>query len=185
MWILLSVLMIGVPGKSTNLVNLQGKWTIGLKMRSYLFTFSEYSILWRPFKTVMIGVEGSGYIRRNDDDFDYGWGSVSVGFYKYFRVHNSLSPFIALLPSFRYDEFKDESIRQAYSVSIDPGIEYFFSLLGKQLSLKFRTSLAKFSRSYEKRKDYYNGGYNSYINDNVYFYLPTEASISTWICFHF
>ncbi|MCK4306843.1 hypothetical protein KAW50_01295 [candidate division WOR-3 bacterium] len=189
MWILLSVLMIGVPGESTSLVNLQGKWTAGLKV----FGCDQYSISWRPFKTVMIGVEGSGWIDNRENSHngrDYG-GHVSVGFYKYFRAHSSFSPFITLLPRFsmyysyygRGKSWKEYSA-QTYSVSIDPGIEYFFGLMGKQLSLKFKTSLVKFSRTY-RENNYLDVGDYSEVREGMDFYFPTGGKISTWLCFHF
>ncbi len=195
MWILLSVLMIGVPGESTSLVNLQGKWTVGLEMDG-LLDFNQYSVLWRPFKTVMIGIEGRGWIdkRENSDKDRENWqGYVSIGFYKYFRAQSSFSPFIALSPRFRmiyrYEEYSSgeywrEYSSQTYEGSIDTGVEYFFGLMGKQLSLKFKTSLVRVSRAYceDKSSDRED---DSYIEDDVSFYPPTQGYLSTWLCFHF
>jgi len=177
MWVLLSVLMFMPTGGSTNLVNLQGKWTVGLRMSDFL-TFSEYSVLWRPWKTVMIGIEGNAYLKKYDysNDFHYRGGSVSIGLYKYFRAYSSFSPFIVLSPGFRYYEDTYNQRKQTYSVSISPGVEYFFGLMGKQLSLKFKTSLVSFSRTYAE---------NKYVEDDMSFYLPTGGSLSTWLCFHF
>ncbi|MCK4306682.1 hypothetical protein KAW50_00485 [candidate division WOR-3 bacterium] len=197
MWWLISVLMFTPTSRAMKLANLQGRWTVGLEMDG-LFDFDQYSILWRPFKTVMVGI-GSAPSGRHDKgrkrrrkcrrrrDSNYeGWnGSVEIGLYKYFRASSSFSPFIALSPGFMYYEVKDERIEQTYSMRIDPGVEYFFGLMGKQLSLRFKTSLVRVSRCYEKRKNYYSEEYNSYVNDNAYFYLPTEGSLSTWLCFHF
>ncbi len=198
MWILLSVLMIGVPGESTSLVNLQGKWTVGLGMPKDwplfgLFSFTQYSVSWRPWKTVAIGIDGSGYFskeeRSNNDSKDWQW-SAGIGLYKYFRASSSFSPFIALEPYFGVDyDYHDgthwqESLSQTYSVSIDPGIEYFVSLMGKQLSLRFKTSLVSVSRTYLEKKYSDEEDYSN-IYDSVYFYLPLQGSLSTWLCFHF
>ncbi|MCK4306683.1 hypothetical protein KAW50_00490 [candidate division WOR-3 bacterium] len=189
MWVLLSVLMIGVPGSSTSLVNLQGKWTVGLGMRSFL-AFNQYSVLWKPFKTVMIGIEGNGRLNKDDTDYESWSWSAGIGLYKYFRASSSFSPFIALSPRFSMSssyyggENWHKYSYQTYRVSLDPGIECFFSLMGKQLSLRFKTSLVGASRYYTERK-YYNGENYSDVKYNVHFYFPMEGSLSTWLCFHF
>ncbi len=198
MLILLSLLMIGVPGKSANLENLQGKWTVGLGMPKDwplfgLFSFTQYSVSWRSWKTVAIGIDGSGFFsgRDNCSNSEKNWSwSVGIGFYKYFLANSSFSPFIALSPHYSMSYSYDEGIHwheysdQAYSVNINPGVEYFFGLLGKQLSLRFKTSLVSASRTYSENKNSDREGY-SYVRDRVSFYFPTQGSLSTWLCFHF
>ena len=172
MWILLSVLMIGVPGESTSLVNLQGKWTAGLRMSNFL-TFSEYSILWRPWKTVMVGIEGSGHIDKHCDHYDWN-SSLGIELYKYFRAHNLLSPYVSLLSEVDGREFYwVKGTNWFYYLKLNTGVEYFFTLFMKQMSLKLKTNLVSTSLS------------NRTTSTEVNFYLPTGGKISTWLCFHF
>jgi len=191
MWVLLmSVLVLGVPTEPTNLANLRGKWTVGLGMSSFLIP-TRYSILWRPWKTVGIGIEGEASLdwRENNYDYDSWYGSTGIGLYKYFRAHSSFSPFIGLSPQFGMHSYHDggdwrERETQEYRASLDPGIEYFFAFLGKQLSLRFKTHLVSVSRTYRKSKTH-DGEEDSNIYDRISFYLPTAGYLSTWLCFHF
>lgn len=221
MWFLMGVWMFGAVVESTSLANLQGKWVVGLRMtefegilekecmRKYRWPgFDRYSILWKPFKTVMIGIAESGCNsppvrkgrrrrrRREDSGSNYNYESqswemgIKIGIYKYFRVNNSVSPFIALSPCFNTNYYYDnccgprEGSNQTYSVSIDPGIEYFFGIMGKQMSVRFKTCLVNFSRTYAKSK-WPDGREYSYMGDKIFFYSPTGGSLSTWLCFHF
>ena len=202
MFILMGFLLTGVKFEPTSLVDLKGKWTVGLRMSSLLI-FSGYSVLWRPWKTVMVGIEGSnpsaekGRRKRKDSGSgsgsgsESGSGSVGIGVHKYFRAHSSFSPFIALSPRFSmnyqyYDgtEWREYSSR-TYEASVESGVEYFFTLYSKQMSIKVKTSLVSASQVYTEIKNFYGETYSSDVSNKVSFNLPTSGSLSTWLCFHF
>ena len=200
MFVLISIFVMGFDFQETSLDSLEGRWTVALRMSSVVLP-SQYSVLWRPFKTVMIGIEGSaspvtrqGKQRRYSSYDDESWSvSVDIGFHKYFRTHRSFSPFGHLSPGFSasgskhiyYDDDWCENSHQNYSLVLGVGGDYFFELAQRQLSLKFKVSLATLSRRYSQYRYSDSEKDASYVEDRAQFYLPTEGSLQTWLCFHF
>ena len=198
MFILMGFLLMGVKFEPSSLVDLKGKWTVGVGIVGSIYKVpSSYSISWRPWKTFRIEIidEGSLYDRPYDyDDVDKEWNiSIGIGFYKYFRAHSSVSPFVGLVPGFSenysyyaYSGRWYENSTQSYSISLAPGVEYFFGMFGKQWSLRFKTSLLSASRSYvEESFSNVEPRTKSYIQNKISFNLSSEGSFSTWLCFHF
>jgi hypothetical protein len=198
MFVLMSVFVMGFDFQGTSLDSLEGKWTVALRMSSLVIP-SQYSVLWRPFKTVMIGIEGSGSPvnrgkrrRYPGDDYESWDGSVDIGFHKYFRANSSFSPFGYLSPGFSasgsnysyYDDDWRENSYQYYRLVLGVGGECFFKLAQKQLGLKLRGSLVTLSRRYSQHK-YSDSENRSYVEDRARFYLPTGGSLQTWLCLHF
>ena len=74
---------------------------------------------------------------------------------------------------------------QGYGVSIASGIEYFFSLSNKQLSLKANTVLFRYSRT-DKETHRSDGYYDYYrTSSSMNFYFPLQGSVNTYLSFHF
>jgi hypothetical protein len=197
MSILISVFVIGLDFQGTSLDSLEGRWTIALSMSSLVIP-SQYSVLWRPFKTVMIAIENNGspvnhgrrrgYSKYDDESWS---ASADIGFHKYYRANRSFSPFAHLSPGLTICGGKHwesgewyENSYQYYRLTLGAGGEYFFKLAQKQLGLKLRGSLVTLSRRYSQRR-YSDSEDSSYVEDNVLFRLPTGGSLQTWLCFHF
>lgn len=173
MFILITLLIAGVKFEPTSLVNLKGKWTVSLRMRSLLIP-DQYSILWRPWKTFMIGIEGM--VAYKDD---VRWkGSADIELYKYFRASNSVSPYVSLLPGIRGYKRKGGSWEYDLTLRINSGIEYFFVLFKRSTSVKLKANILHayyYSADREWEEEFV----------RVWFYFPTAMSLSTWLCFHF
>jgi hypothetical protein len=213
MFILMNLLLIGIEFHPTNLATIHNKLAVGIRV----FGCDKLSLVWQPCKHFALGLEGNvSYDDDNDTciaENTYAENTysnknqnkterVGLRFYNYFRTGSSFSPFISLSPYFQvhYYHYKYTNTNPVYSNTYDdtsnscgatlsPGAEYFFTLGGKQLSLKLIATLIDFSRTYT------NGfSYSSYGNDSTYidgvenswhFYSPTEMSVDTWLCLHF
>ncbi|MBI4721441.1 MAG: hypothetical protein HY769_00275 [Candidatus Stahlbacteria bacterium] len=196
MFILMGFLVMGVKFEPTSIVDLRGKWTVGVKVSNILNVPSSYSISYRPWKTVRIEITGKVsfsdgshyyYIEQGKSPRSKQWNiSTGIGFYKYFRAHSSFSPFVGLVPGFNKNyPYGGSDEEDLYSISLIPGVEYFFGLFGNQWSLRFKTSLLSASRSYVKESSYAHSEPESYIQNKISFGLSSEGSLSTWLCFHF
>lgn len=170
MFILLSFLVTGVDFKPTCLDSLTGKWTIGLKMNS-LLDFNEYAILWRPAKTIMIGIRGRLSLYEEEEWHQSGF--LCGEFYKYFNSSHNLVPYFAITYT-TYDIYNMDH----YSIGFNLGMEYFFTLQVPalkenklQLSAKLETEVCRISHHTD--------------NFSYSFILPTGGNITTYLCFHF
>jgi hypothetical protein len=144
-------------------------------------------------------------------------GRLGLRLYQYLRTNSSLSPFISLSPyvqmqcgyvnnTYTTNIYPDDlppgsviPLPQSYYITNDtsyiygttlsPGIDYSFTLGGKQLSLKLVASLIDFSRTYHNVSSYYpeyeDTLYSSGVTNYWKFYLPTEMPVSIWLYLHF
>jgi hypothetical protein len=206
--------------ESTNLMNLNDKWTFGARTlwvnptrigikesesrrrtrRDYTnppelnieeFVPNAYFLSMKLGKTFTLGIQGNGDFKYAKETANFGvhtgsattrdWdGTAGVSLSKYFRAGNLISPFVTLTPNF---SLYHESNLYYFTcgVNLDAGVEYFFNVWGKNLSLQVKTPLIKAMRRYSKEKS--SSPYDS--KNDAYFYSPLQGNLASYLCLHF
>lgn len=171
--------------ESTNLMNINEKWALGLQTTD--LSFNGYFLSHKLGKTVTLGMELRGlfYGYRYDSTRNYyNWeGTLGITLSKYFCARKPISPFIALNPTFKVYYNYDEDIsgyshyfHPVYGINLDTGLGYFFNCWSRNFSLQIKTPLVAASRtSYTPDRNY------DYIN----FYFPGQGSLSTYLCLYY
>lgn len=172
------LIILGSNFEPTSLGELKGNWTIKLGMREWVP--SNFSLLWRPIKSIMIGISGQIYIEQHIGNSKYKRLDCTLGlpFYKYFLSDKPILFYINLIPSISRQYYYEE--RLAFGVNFNYGFEYFFKFYKKQLSASINIKLSCLSYEYIDIYGYYN-----YRRLSCIIYLPTEVPLSTYLSIHF
>lgn len=184
--------------ESTNLMNINEKWALGLYTSN--LTFSGYFLSLKIAKTVTLGMEGNvGFYNYNNAQnstiTDYIWnGTFGITLSKYFYPSKPLSPFIAFNPNFRisyhYYGRSDGwswNLGPTYGINLNTGFEYFFTCWGKNLGVQLSTLLIRALRNYVKTTYSHEGSSenSSYFSNDIDIFFPLRGGVSTYICLYY